>query len=87
LQDQSCIRERQTTEAAGANRTQQNPGAIITVQQRVTSDLFVPFASDVTSTQNQIIQVEYHFSPRWSFSAVRDQNGGFGFDFRLHKEC
>jgi translocation and assembly module TamB len=69
-----------------ANGTQQNPGAIITVQQRVTSDLFVTFASDVTSTQNQIIQVEYHFSPRWSFSAVRDQNGGFGFDFRLHKE-
>jgi hypothetical protein len=30
--------------------------------------------------------VEYHFSPRWSFSGVRDQNGGFAFDFRLHKE-
>ena len=68
------------------NGTQQNPGAHITVQQRVTSNLFVTFASDVTSTQNQIIQVEYHFSPRWSFSGVRDQNGGFGFDFRLHKE-
>jgi translocation and assembly module TamB len=66
--------------------SQQNPGAHITVQQRVTSNLFVTFASDVTSTQNQIIQVEYHFSPRWSFSGVRDQNGGFGFDFRLHKE-
>jgi translocation and assembly module TamB len=68
------------------NGTQQNPGAHITVQQRVTSNLFVTFATDVTSTQNQIIQVEYHFSPRWSFSGVRDQNGGFGFDFRLHKE-
>jgi translocation and assembly module TamB len=68
------------------NGTQQNPGAHVTVQQRVTSNLFVTFASDVTSTQNQIIQVEYHFSPRWSFSGVRDQNGGFGFDFRLHKE-
>ncbi len=68
------------------NGTQQNPGAHITVQQRVTSNLFVTFASDVTSTQNQVIQVEYHFSPRWSFSGVRDQNGGFGFDFRLHKE-
>jgi translocation and assembly module TamB len=65
---------------------QQNPGAHITVQQRVTSNLFVTFASDVTSTQNQVIQVEYHFSPRWSFSGVRDQNGGFGFDFRLHKQ-
>ena len=68
------------------NGTQQNPGAHITVQQRVTSNLFVTFATDVTSTQNEIIQVEYHFSPRWSFSGVRDQNGGFGFDVRVHKE-
>jgi translocation and assembly module TamB len=68
------------------NGSQQNPGAHITVQQRVTSNLFVTFATDVTSTQNQIIQVEYHFSPRWSFSGVRDQNGGFGFDLRLHKQ-
>ena len=67
------------------NGSQQNSDAHITVQQRVTSNLFVTFASDVTSTQNQIIQVEYHFSPRWSFSGVRDQNG-FGFDFRVHKQ-
>ena len=44
-----------------ANGAQQNPGAIITVQQRVTSNLFVTFITDVTSTQNEIIQVEYHF--------------------------
>ena len=68
------------------NGTQQNPGARVTVQQRVTSNLFVTFATDVTSTQNGVIQVEYHFSPRWSFSGVRDQNGGFGFDFRVRKE-
>jgi len=72
--------------SGAGNGAQQNPGAHITVQQRVTSNLFVTFATDVTSTQNEIIQVEYHFSPRWSFSGVRDQNGGFGFDFRLHKE-
>ena len=68
------------------NGAQQNPGAIITVQQRVTSNLFVTFITDVTSTQNEIIQVEYHFSPRWSFSGTRDQNGGFGFDFRVRKQ-
>ena len=68
------------------NGTQQNPGGRITVQQRVTGNLFVTFASDFTSTQNQVIQVEYHFTPRWSFSGVRDQNGGFGFDFRVRKE-
>jgi translocation and assembly module TamB len=72
--------------SGNGNGTQQNPGARITVQQRVTSNLFVTFSTDVTSTQNQVIQVEYHFSPRWSFSGVRDQNGGFGFDFRVRKE-
>ena len=61
-------------------------GARITIQQRVTSNLFVTFATDVTGTQNQVIQLEYHFSPRWSFSSVRDQNGGFGFDVRVHKD-
>jgi len=71
---------------SSANGTQQNPGAIITVQQRVTSNLFVTFVTDVTSTQSEVIQVEYRFSPRWSFSGTRDQNGGFGFDFRLHRE-
>ena len=54
----------------------QNPGARIAIQQRVTSNLFVTIATDVTSTQRQSIQLEYQFNPRWSVSGVRDQNGG-----------
>ncbi len=69
----------------GGNTGQQNPGARITVQQRVTSNLFVTFASDVTSTQNQTISVQYKVSPKVSVSGTRDQNGGFGFDTRIHK--
>ncbi len=60
-------------------------GARITVQQRVTSNLFVTFSSDVTSTQQQTIQLQYQLNPRWSISTDRDQNGGFGFDVRVHK--
>jgi translocation and assembly module TamB len=60
-------------------------GARITVQQRVTSNLFVTFSSDVTSTQEQTIQVQYQLNQRWAVSADRDQNGGFGFDARVHK--
>ena len=63
----------------------QNPGARITVQQRVTGNLFVTFATDATSTQRQVIQGQYRFSPRISISVTRDQNGGFGFDTRIHK--
>ncbi len=69
---------------AGSN--QGNPGARITVQQRVTGNIFVTFSTDVTSTQNQIIQIQYKVSPRLSLSGTRNQNGGFGFDTRLHKK-
>jgi translocation and assembly module TamB len=63
----------------------QNPGARVAIQQRVTSNLYVTFATDVTSTQRQEVQVQYQINPRWSVSANRDQNGGFGFDARVHK--
>ncbi|HSM85587.1 MAG TPA: translocation/assembly module TamB domain-containing protein, partial [Candidatus Limnocylindrales bacterium] len=64
----------------------QDPGARIAVQQRVTSNLFVTFATDVTSTQRQAIEVEYQLNRRWSVSGVRDQNGGFGVDGHFHKD-
>jgi translocation and assembly module TamB len=64
---------------------QSNPGARIAIQQRVTGNLFVTFATDATSTQRTEIQLEYKFNPRWSVSGVRDQNGGFGFDGKYHK--
>lgn len=69
----------------GGGSSQSNPGARIAIQQRVTGNLFVTFATDVTSTQQQQIQVEYKFTPRWSLSGVRDQNGGFGVDAKFRK--
>lgn len=68
----------------GSNQGQ-SPGARVTIRQRVTSNLFVTFATDVTSTQRQTIEVQYQFSPRLSFTGTRDQNGGFGFDTRIRK--
>jgi translocation and assembly module TamB len=69
----------------GGNGTQQNPGARITIQQRVTGNIFVTFATDVTQTQNQVIQLQYNVTPRVMVSGTRDQNGGFGFDTRIQK--
>lgn len=63
----------------------QNPGARIAIQQRVTSNLYVTFATDVTATQRQEVQVQYQLNQRWSLSGNRDQNGGFGFDARVRK--
>jgi translocation and assembly module TamB len=70
----------------GGNGSQQNPGARVTVQQRVTSNLFVTFSTDVTETSDEVVQLEYRKSPRVSYSATRDQNGGFGFDVKIHKK-
>jgi translocation and assembly module TamB len=64
----------------------QNTGPKIAIQQRVTGNLFVTFASDLTGTQREQIQVEYHLSPKWSVSGIRDQNGGFGFDAKARKD-
>jgi translocation and assembly module TamB len=69
----------------GNNGTEQ-PGARITVQQRVTSKLFVTFSTDVATTQNTAVQMQYQLNRKWSVSGVRDQNGGFGLDGRYHKE-
>jgi translocation and assembly module TamB len=70
------ISQLQIDPSLGANNGQ-NPGARIAVQQRVTSSLFVTFATDVTSTQREAIELQYQMNPRWSVTGVRDQNGGF----------
>ncbi len=68
------------------NDNGQNPGARIAIQQRVTSNLLVTFATDITSTQRQAVQIEYKFNPKWSVSGTRNQNGGFGVDGRYRKD-
>jgi translocation and assembly module TamB len=69
---------------AGTN-AQGPAGANITVQQRVTSNLFVTFSTNVQTTQGQTIQGQYQLSPRVAISGTRDPNGGFGFDALIKK--
>jgi translocation and assembly module TamB len=64
----------------------ENPGARIAIQQRVTGNLYVTFATDVTSTQRQAIETQYQFNRTWSMNGVRDQNGGFGVDLHYKKD-
>jgi len=61
------------------------PGANITIQQRVSGNLFVTFSTNVASTQSQTIQGQYKVSPRVTFSATRDANGGFALDTLIKK--
>jgi translocation and assembly module TamB len=62
-----------------------NPGARVAMQKRITSDFLFTFATDVTSTQREIIQGEYKLNKRWSASVTRDENGGFAVDGKYHK--
>jgi translocation and assembly module TamB len=62
-----------------------NPGARIAFQKRITSNFLFTFASDVTSTQREIIQGEYQLNRRWSAGVTRDENGGFAVDGKYHK--
>ena len=67
---------------AGSN---QNPGAQLAVQQRVSGNVLFTFSTNVTSTQNQTVQLEYQPKRQVTISVLRDQYGGYGFDVKLHK--
>lgn len=66
--------------------SQQSSGARIAIKQKVTSKIFVTYATDVTSSQQQAIEVEYEVNRRMSLSAARNQNGGFSFEASFRKD-
>ena len=68
-----------------AGNGQQDPGAQVAIQERVTGNLIVTFSTNVTTTQSTTVQVQYQTSRQTSISVLRDQNGGFAVDVRLHK--
>ncbi|HEY2353251.1 MAG TPA: translocation/assembly module TamB domain-containing protein [Candidatus Acidoferrum sp.] len=72
-----------TTVASSAS--DQNAGARITVEQQVTRNLAITYVSNVGSTQEQVIQVEYTVNRSISIVALRDQNGTFGIDLVIKK--
>ena len=61
------------------------PGARLAIQQRVTRNLSFTYATDVRTTQREVIQVEYQVSRRLSLSVTRDEYGTYGIDLRAHK--
>jgi translocation and assembly module TamB len=63
----------------------QNPGSQVAVQQRVSGNILLTFSTDVTSAQNQSVQVHYQVKRNVTVSVLRDENGGYGLDVRYHK--
>jgi translocation and assembly module TamB len=69
----------------GSTGSEQNAAARVTVQQQVTPDLSIIYVSNVSSTQQQVIQVEYNVNRNISIVALRDYNGTFGIDIKIKK--
>ena len=68
-----------------ASNSQANPAAQLAIQERISGSLLLTFSTDVTSTQAQTVEVQYTPNKKWTFSVIRDENGGYGLDVRIHK--
>jgi translocation and assembly module TamB len=69
----------------GSTGSGQNAGARVTVEQQVARNLTITYVSNVSSTQEQVIQVEYNVDRNVSVVGLRDQNGTFGIDIKIKK--
>lgn len=63
-----------------------NPAARLTLQQQVTPNLTFTYITSVTTTNPQIVQVEWALNSRWSVVALREENGETGLDFYFKKK-
>lgn len=57
-----------------------NPSARISTDQQITSDLTLTYSYDLSSSQQQVVRVEWAPERRWSFIVTRDENGLVGGD-------
>jgi len=58
-----------------------NPQARVTLEQQVTPSLTFTYITNVTTSNPQVIRIEWAFSRQWSAVALREENGLFGIDF------
>lgn len=69
----------------GSAGSGQNAAARVTVEQQIARNLTITYVSNVSSTQEQVIQVEYNVDRNVSIVGLRDQNGTFGIDIKIKK--
>jgi translocation and assembly module TamB len=62
-----------------------NSTARITVQQQVSKNGTVTYATNVNSTAQQLIQGQYNLTQNISVLAVRDESGVFSLEVKLHQ--
>src|SRR5262249_2348608 len=69
----------------GSTGSEQKAAGRITVEQQIAHNLTITYVSNVSSTQQQVIQVEYNVNRNVSIVALRDYNGTFGIDVKIKK--
>jgi translocation and assembly module TamB len=62
-----------------------NPGARLTMEQQVSPNITFTYITNVTTSNPQIVQVEWALSKKWSVIALREENGMTGMDFFFKK--
>ena len=62
-----------------------DPGARLAIQERVSSNILFTFATDLTNTQNEVVQVRYQTRGSLSFSLTRDEYGSYAIQVKTHK--
>ena len=68
-----------------ASETNLVRGPQVTVEQQVASNLTLTYSTNVSVSNQQIIQVEYNITRNMSIVALRDQNGVVSFDFKIRR--
>jgi len=59
--------------------------ARITVQQQLSRQLTLTYATNVNSSAQQLIQVQYQLNPRMSIVATRDETGVFSLVYKIRQ--
>ena len=62
-----------------------NSSARVTVEQQLSQQLSVTFATNVNSQAQELIQVQYHLNPNQSVVATRDETGVFSIVYKIRK--
>ena len=62
-----------------------DPGARVAIQERVASNILFTFATDLTNTQNEVVQVKYQTRGRLSFTLTRDEYGSYALEIKTRK--
>ncbi|HKM46820.1 MAG TPA: translocation/assembly module TamB domain-containing protein, partial [Terriglobales bacterium] len=68
-----------------ASETNVVRGPQVTVEQQVANNLTLTYSTNVSVSNQQIIQVEYNLTRNISIVALRDQNGVVSFDFKIRR--